>query len=98
MVIVGALRSIWSLRLLILSSKLKALGEMTSSVAHDFGNLLNPLLFYGQSLQNQLKKMKELTVNLSEMSPFERFKEDLNTLIDLSQANLNKMDLAILDS
>ena len=83
---------------LIASSKLKALGEMTSSVAHDFGNLLNPLLFYGQSLQNQLKKMKELTVNPSEMSPFERFKGNLNTLIDLSQANLNKMDLAILDS
>ncbi len=94
---------------LINSSKLKALGEMTSSVAHDFGNLINPLLFYGQSLQTQLQELQELTNQLSflesDQSDQSLVKKDLSQvksqftkLIGFGQENLQKMDLAILDS
>ena len=82
---------------LIASSKLKALGEMTSSVAHDFGNLLNPLLFYGESLQIQFQKLGELTNRSLDQSSVGEFKKELARLVETSQANLDKMDLAILD-
>ena len=78
------------------SSKLKALGEMTSSVAHDFGNLLNPY-FYGESLQIQFKKLSELTNMIIEPSSVGDFKGELVKIVETSQANLDKMDLAILD-
>lgn len=39
---------------LIAQEKLRALGEMVSGVAHDFGNLLTPVLSYSEELINEL--------------------------------------------